>query len=69
MMYAIGLCPKCQRLRSGDEGNYCGDCGTKLIKECPECHTKLESASGTMASYNSFTHCKECSYQLTTPKR
>lgn len=38
------ICPKCNtRVMGNSSRNNCGDCGSALIKECPNCRSTIYS--------------------------
>jgi len=52
------LCPKCSEIREQKAGEYCIECGKKLIDRCPKCNRFISLNKETPK------HCKYCGYKF-----
>jgi hypothetical protein len=55
------FCPACNKFQDKNfwktHHEYCGDCGTKLVQECPGCHKPI---------VHQGSHCIHCGGKLAT---
>ena len=52
------LCPKCSEIREQKAGEYCIECGTKLIEKCSKCNNFISYSKGAPK------YCSSCGFKF-----